>query len=290
MINIFESSTTFASYFRSIGIFYSGRFYSELTRNIDTLKEWIKEYDDWYKTITGIKYNKNLHLLYSRNIHFFIGNAPKLKHSRIIGLINLCNSFGFLSNIHIDLQDCEKTIPFIESIFNNSNELLFEIEWRKDLSCSQERRNFVKCFIDYLSSRKVSLILSGEYSYWERANVFSSININSSMFRIRPRNHDEPKHNSENSIVPSPCSTRFRIFVDSTGSIYPCLGLVGLLKYNLGNIKNSMWKEILNDEDTQKLLINWAQRSPYNGVQQKCISTNHLPAICQLHRNSFLEK
>lgn len=280
----------FASYFRSIGIFYSGRFYNEITRNIETLENWIREYDDWYKTITGIKCNKNLHLLYSRNIHFFIVNTHKFKESRIIELMNLCKSFGFLSNIHINLQDCEKNIPFIESIVNNSNEFLFEIEWIKDLSFSKKRRNFAKYFIDYLSSRKVSLILSGEYSYWERANVFSNIQINSSMFRIRPRIHDESKHNSEKSIVPSPCSTRFRIFVDSTGSIYPCLGLVGSLKYNLGNIKNSKWKEILNDQDTQKLLINWAQRSPYKGVQQKCISTNHLPAICQLHRNSLLEK
>ena len=271
-------------FFRSIGILLSITSSNTYSLDLVFLKTWVKDYDEWYKKRVGIYQNKNLHLLYARNIHFFINGGLHLYNPVFCDLMRSVKSLGFVLNIHIDLIEFIEQKKIIKRMLSEVTNISWIINWSDCVELSDKKIKCVNELLEKIVMSNTSFVITGKYKFWKNTNIFSNRIINSTLYRFRP-NIEKYKPNIMNEIVQkTPCASKFRMFVDSNGTLYPCYGLIGIPQYSLGNIADSIWNNKLNDEYMRYILNSWAIRGPELKKTKHVNIQSRLPYICALHR------
>lgn len=283
-----NQKTPLESFFRSIGILFESGNNNGLSHDIKHLRTWVAEYDNWYKAKIGILENRNLHLLYARNIHLFINGLLSKINQDFTNFILAIKDLGFVTNLHLNINECIENHRILINIASSIPGISFVINSGDHGTLTHRIQLKTNQVIESLVVRNSSFVITGNYSYWKNSNIFSNRNINKCLYRFRPDGNISSNIKIPNHFLPTPCGPRFRLFVDLNGLLYPCYGLIGFENFTLGTIFESAWNNKLNNKEYRDRLYRWATDSPnLNILIQHDYKVKSLPHICNLHINNI---
>jgi hypothetical protein len=301
----------FVDKFRSI------TFLLEVNRNgdglsipADVLINWIARYDDWWKQVSGVTQGRNLHLLYGRNINIFVVNNILSMSSLIEKISILAVQKGFSVVLRTEISDCLGQAELMRALIRNGvrNIILDARDY-----CKQQP-DYEACLslAEAIAEEGAHMGFLGPVEFWKEIGILRSTVFNSTSFQLipgtpkeevakvlhssrlnaklkRPSDEIQETEGLSSPFQFNPCSSRFQIFVDFVGFLYPCNGLIGIHSYSLGTIYDRVEDTVLGGRrDIQLDFQSLAKVGPIIPSQSNTASFSELPFVCVIHRDQLL--
>lgn len=273
------------------------------------LTRWIRSFNAWFIEAAGIRENRNLHLLYGRNLNVLGPGLLTLADEVIsIGAAAAEAGMGYL--FQLDLRDClqkpDKVSQLLESGILNT--VLLDSRGMADEAADARVCELVELFV----RSEVSLVLLGPTSFWHAAGVLDSPVVNATNFQLMPGTSGEEtakllaqRPGSQHPTPPAPnsselplldtqpydpCEERLQIYVTPDGRLYPCQGLVGVESCALGTIYDPIEATLLSGRGGPLDFVSLAKHGPRLTGPATPIEATDLQPICFRHRQDFVER
>jgi hypothetical protein len=271
------------------------------------LTQWILRFHQWFVETAGIRENRNLHLLYGRNLNVLGPGLLALADEAIsIGAAATETGMGYL--LQLDLKDCLEQPDRVDHLLESGilNTILLDSRGIADEAADTRICNLAELLV----RSDVSLVLLGPISFWQAAGVLDSPMVNATNFQLMPgtsgeqtaklrarrlrERHPTPDLNpSDLSPLDSPsfdpCAERLHVYVTADGWLYPCQGLVGVASCALGTIYDPIEATVLSGRESPLDFISLAKHGPRLPGPVIAEEASDLPPICFRHRQAFEE-
>ena len=269
--------------FRSINILWSSKS-APCNTSIGDFFGWIKKYDTWYKNQLKISSDQNLHYLYSRSLSLTILECSRNHLLEFCGLIDLCTELGYSFILNIGIIESRDHYEIINQYIEKKG-FQININWDQQDGNGVEVIAYSQDLVERILSASISLIISGEYSYWKQAGIFRNQRANKALYRFLPNACQTIQ--PQKVILPDPCRSRFGVLIDSEGRLFPCLGLFGIDVYSLGTIYMPIDQILLNECSRKELFSEWMRIGPklLSDDNVNTSAEHRIPLICSLHRH-----
>lgn len=250
------------------------------------LADWVIRFDHWYKRSAGVLAGERLHLVYHREVAI-VGELPLEQVSALVRIGEACRRVGVGYSLTFDLPQAVENPEKVLSLSESGVVSSAGIRHMGPQDGIDERR--AKELIETLLDRGCQLGLIGPVSYWRRIGVLGGSALNKANITVYPR------HAQDLDTIPfpqtpiQPCFGRFRIYVDTEGGMYPCLGLLGVDQGRLGTVFDDFEATQLGGGQPHLDLVDWARRGPAElGPElRRADRQSALPPICERHRNAM---
>lgn len=271
--------------FRSVHIILEDKDNHSISHDlINTLENWLSNFDEWYKKETDISNNHNLHFAYHRE-SCISGNQLLANFLMLEKFLLLCLQFGFTLSLRISLEECFEFTKELELLTNNLRPLFLTI-YTNDLNSEiiSNSKSSVLTLIENLAEKRINLTFTGSVSFWLNTGITRSSILNTTVYDIVPQSRTLSREFLGNY---NPCAKKFMFVIDSNGFIYPCYSLVGIDSCRIGTIKQPL-SEIWEAVKCHPLNLTQLEKQGPN-INSFDISSG-FENICELHRNSFLHQ
>lgn len=252
----------------------------------DQLLRWLISYDSWFKEAFGIDHGHRLFSLYNREVALFGAEILTLP-DKLKNISSSAISFGYAVSITAEITELHKYFSVVQELCSGS--LLSSLGVIIEGTDDPELLIPVVDFMNDLINLRRPIGLIGSMSSLRRHGLLSIQSINATDITIYPASE------YNNSLVVSlpanpvkPCGTRFRLYVDNDGHIYPCLGLIGLTDYALGHICDDFGITAFASGCYRLDLPKLMHAGPKLQMEVKDQRFTSLPLICEQHRMELL--
>jgi len=246
---------------------------------VDDIANWIKFYNGWYITVTGMEDEKHPYLAYGREIEI-TGSCAFLVNEQLEKIYRASYECGFLLRLNLALCDLTPENSAFLVLLAKSSGIALNVHASINIV---KEESFA--LLETLASENILLSFVGSHSFWSELGVLSSQIINKRLYRIIPLN----LHEKRSLDTFNPCANRFHIFVDEYGGIYPCRGLLGIAEFSIGTIYDDVSKIRILDANYPLDLNSLEMRGP-ELINTNCIkgkgllSSQPMPLVCHMHR------
>jgi radical SAM protein with 4Fe4S-binding SPASM domain len=248
----------------------------------DNLVAWIEDFNEWTKERLGINQGRSLSSLYNREISL-MGQGLLTLPDRLKAVAVKAIKLGYAFSITVDILELYRNFEVIKQLadFSYLSSLGVMITSLEQV----QRISTLESFVTEVINLKRPLGLIGTRAVMRESGLLDVEAMNGT--DITFYSSADSKGDTALIVPPNPllpCANRFRLYVDYDGYIYPCLGLLGLTGYALGNVQNQLWKTVLNNRSYPLDFMILMTNGPT--LSEKC--TDHrvtsLPWTCERHR------
>jgi hypothetical protein len=205
----------------------SGEHEPQLAR----LCEWIGRWDDWYRHASGLEFGLNFNLQYRRDAVLF-SEVDYIGLAALRPVGDVCRNAGLAFGATVPMSEALEHAPELCAIAEDG--------WLQTLNISQDCSPSPEdacTLLEPLFRTKMQVRLSGNPTELLRTGLLHLPTLNCRSITIETAAPHSP---SQLPYRPEPCMALFRIFVDSTGYLYPCLGMLGVEAARLGHIEDAL--------------------------------------------------
>ncbi len=248
------------------------------------LCDWVARYDDWYRTSVGVDRSQGLSLTYHREIAI-VGEAPLALTDRLLQVATSCKQRGIGFSVTLQLERAVAQRGAVEQLIGSG--LLSSVGYfaPEDEHSDQAA---VRDLIEHSLRAGVLVGLIGPVAYFYNLGILDSPDYNAASTTIHPRTLAalaQPVHRSPVQA----CFSRFRVYIDEVGDLYPCLGLLGVDAARLGSVYQAFAQSVLGGAETVLDLPRLASAGPgLAGMDRAIASDTGLPWICERHRDRVI--
>ena len=244
------------------------------------LCDWVTRYDDWYRTSVGAR-SQGLSLTYHRELAI-VGEAPLALADRLLQVAASCKSRGIGFSVTLQLERAVAERSAVEQLIGSG--LLSSVGYFAPEDDTSDPAQ-VRDLIEHSLRAGVLVGLIGPVSYFYNLGILDSPHYNAASTTIHPRTLAAlapPVHRSP----VQPCFSRFRVYIDELGDLYPCLGLMGVDAARLGSVYHPFEQTVLGGAATVLDLPRLATSGPgLAGMDRTLPAQTGLPWICERHRD-----
>ena len=273
-------------WFKSIALFLMVNSESmEYTIPTSDILIWLKKYDKWYKDTIEAPSGKRLNLLYHRDLSvigsdLLVAGEELIRISAVAKECGIGFSFtGSIDHVLAHEYEAKKLIlaPGVTTI---------------GLSAPMDLRDFdlerAESLINDILEQEIQLAFIGPVEYFRRKGLMKNAMVNGHNLTLHPQQYSpyESLPTPEKPILP--CFSRFRIYIDTDGEIYPCLGLVGIKSGSLGSIYDDIDNTVLGGKETILNIEKLSIHGPNLTTANKAERQTGLPWICEQHRQEII--
>lgn len=248
---------------------------------------WIERFDRWYKGAIGCDRHQRLHLLYHRDVTL-VGDRLLDHVGAIDPIARKAAELGFGFSI---------TIPLGEAVAGERRMLdLLDCPGISTVAVSVSAdeqvadRDTLARILSAIVRSKQHIAFIGAYDRIRDLGLLDCPDVLSAQITVHPK--DEAT--SDRLRVPShpvaPCFARLRVYVDTTGEIFPCLGLVGIPSARLGSIDDPIERTVFGGRPYPLCLDRLARTGPDLALPEPAQRFTGLPWVCERHRRELLEE
>jgi len=271
-----------AYWLKSVAVLAPGRG-RDLTVPLSRLGDWIVAYDGWYKTALGVLQGRRLHCLYHREVAF-VGNSLLPAASRLAKFGHVARGLGYGVSLSVGVSEAVESEEAFFSLaalpaFNHVGLIFGEDD------CRPENLGLVERLLAR-TSVKVGII--GPLGGVERMGLLASLALNRADVTIHPTGNLPGGQPPPPSAWVAPCSQSFRLYVDSEGLLFPCLGLLGLPGAALGSVYEPLERTVFGGKPYNLDLGRLALAGPALDPESPAERELALPWTCERHRRAVL--
>lgn len=242
------------------------------------LADWIGRWDVWFRIAAGMDRGDGLHLQYRRDAVVVTDlDVPDLLAARPIG--EACRSagigFGAPLLMSAGLAHRGALAAMLDEGWLQALTLVYDLP--------AEHTDPVAPFIEELYATGVQIQLAGNPADFLRSGVLASPVLNARNVTISPRGIGT---SGVEPLRPPACLPLMRIYVDSTGCLYPCLGMLGLEAGCLGHIDDALEDTVLGGLPSPLDLAGLATTGPVLAEHDRPGRDLGLPVACERHRSA----
>ena len=249
------------------------------------LVDWIGRYDDWFKEAAGIDQGRRLHLVYHREVSV-AGEIPLQCSSRLVEIGRSCRGRGIGFSVTVEIGQAQRWREALDEILDAG--VLSSLGVNVDVNRTPDHAAADREWIESLLERGVMVGLIGAVHYFRDIGLLGSQALNRSNITVYPATAE----GAENLPMPlnpaRPCFSRLRVFVDSDGSLYPCLGLLRIGAASLGTVFDDLRETVLGGRESMLDLRQLAELGPELEQIASAQRQSGLPWICEMHRLRLL--
>lgn len=246
---------------------------------LNECKDWIGNYNNWFLQMVGIHDGVGLHLLYDREIMITGENLLDcLLEIESVGKI--ARGYGFAFSISVLGECLHSRLSEILSLADGKIVSAIAVTINHEEKSPDKLRTALEAIV----AHGLNVGVIGEIKNIRKIELFGNEKISSADMTWYPLVAEGIARNPPNPI--RACHSRLRIYIDSRGDIYPCLGMVGFEDGALGNIRDPIVSTGLCESPVLDLLDVWEVSGPR--IVEKSEQSNDedmgLPEICRRHR------
>ncbi|MEZ4298032.1 MAG: hypothetical protein R3B70_23950 [Polyangiaceae bacterium] len=219
----------------------------DFTVPADALASFVGRYDIWYKDVVGAASGRRLHLLYHREVSL-VGEVPIECASSIVkvGLASRAAGMGF--SVTVELRRALEHQAAFEALLRSRVVRSMGIHHREDAVRPPD--DDARRLIERTVESGVEIGMIGPVHYFRSIGVLSSGVLNAGNVTVHPRSGAGERAGSGGDGASEACFSRFRIWIDTDGSLYPCLGLRGIASGRLGSVHEPPGNTVLGGRPT----------------------------------------
>lgn len=248
---------------------------------------FIRRHDDWYRSLFDLEAGENLHMMYHREVSIS-DRVPLALADRLIEIGLAAKSRGVGFSISVDLDDGND--PDIERIFEVIDAgvlsvlgILVPVPEVVDNWTEAAREAWI-ARVERIFERRVLIGLVGSLATMRRLGLLSLETVNRANLTIYP--HDDDWAERDRGIgftTSSGCFTRFRVYVDHEGVIYPCVALMTAEIGAMGTLDDPVEQTVLGGASSDFDLGRLARQGPLADQRPAERRAENLPRICERH-------
>ncbi|WP_104401616.1 hypothetical protein [Vibrio penaeicida] len=246
----------------------------------DDFLKWLKTYDQFFQESVGISKNRNIHCMYDRDVTFS-GDSVVARLDEIIDVSAGIHQAGFGVSVTVEAAAFHIDSTLLRRMQQaDSIELFCLVILATDVN-TPEKASHIKAGLESLSRDK-NIAFIASYSVMSQLNIFDEQWLNRG--NIEWFQVNETMGNNTDTMMA--CFRRMKLCVDDDGLIYPCMSLVGLEEFCLGDIYQPLEETLLSNPKSQDLINQWATQGPPINEQEKSIGTSRypeMPSACAAH-------
>ena len=278
-------------------------------RHLERCAQWLDEWLTWFLAHNGILSGRNLHMLYDRSVSALGPGALSQRH-QISRIAQVAARHGATFASELYVSDCLRQPDDCEELLQAG--VLKSVIFNPDGCSAAEDGESVCAVVEAAAELGIAVILVGLPSFWKDVGVLDSPILNAGNFRIIPaqgqwrpgnrtsaarpagkscRNGERPAAALSTAWLCSPCEGRFAVYVTATGTLYPCLGLVGCAQWCMGTIDSPPEESRFAADAELAVLAGLASRGPdLSAAASVTVNDDlvHLPRVCAVHRGLVL--
>ena len=248
------------------------------------LCDWVNRYDDWYRSSVGGDRSLGLSLTYHRELAI-VGEAPLALADRLLQVAASCKGRGIGFSVTLQLDRALAQRDAVEQLIGSG--LLSSVGYFAPEDDDSDPAQ-VRDLIEHSLRAGVLVGLIGPVAYFYNLGILDSPHYNAASTTIHPRTLAalaQPVHRSP----VQPCFSRFRVYIDELGDLYPCLGLMGVDAARLGSVFQPFPQTVLGGNATVLDLPRLATAGPdLTGMDRTLPTETGLPWICERHRERVI--
>ncbi|KYG04951.1 hypothetical protein BE21_43825 [Sorangium cellulosum] len=255
----------------------------------DVIAGWVERYDAWYRRVTGIHEGRRLYLAYHRELSI-VGHVP-IDHPALLARIGLaCRRAGMSFSVTVDVMNALKHREAFEQLLDTG--LLGSIGINFPDGSERPSDSAARAMIEGWLTRDVHIGLIGPVSYYRSLGLLASSALNAASITLHPRSCEATHAGLRPERPIEACFGRLRLFIDTDGFIYPCVGLLGARAARLGSVHEDIEETVLGGRPTVLDLTTLARVGPSGASGAALLgagrSSRRAPP-CERHRAEMLE-
>ncbi|HEV7372560.1 hypothetical protein [Arenibaculum sp.] len=247
--------------------------------DVAALADWIIRWDNWFRLAAGMDRGNGLHLQYRRDAVVVTDlDFADLLTARPIG--EACRTAGIGFGAPVLMSAAIAHRGELVSVLGEG--WLQALTLVHDLPAGDA--GALVPFVEEIFSTGLQVQLAGNPADFLRSGLLDSPLLNARNVTINPRNPGAPE---APSLRPQPCLPLMRLYVDSTGRLYPCLGMLGLEAGCLGHIDDALEDTVLGGLPSPLDLAELAVAGPVLTGDDLPARHLGLPTACERHRSAI---
>lgn len=252
----------------------------------EVLAEWIPRYDAWYKRAAGILEGRRLHLVYHREVAL-VGHVPLERVELVAKIGRACRAVGIGFSVTVDVAQALDQSRELERLLDAG--VLSNVGVNHLDGSERPSDDAARSMIEGLLGRGVTVGLIGPVHYFRSIGVLGSSVLNAANMTLHPRSQSSANAPGPENPVAS-CFTRFRLFVDTDGSFYPCIGLLGAPAARFGSVYEDLEDTVFGGRPTPLDIERLARAGPSWAANRSLIGPRRSgpSSICERHRLEML--
>ncbi|WGW05999.1 hypothetical protein [Tropicibacter oceani] len=251
--------------------------------SVDRIGDWLGRFDAWYKDTIGIENTDRLHLMYHRDISLvgdrFLDHVPELAR-----LAEIASGLGVGFSVTVPLDEALQDPQAMRALIGCRAVSTLGVSIDSDLQTPDAA--LLASILTGIVAAKGHLAFIGDYDAIARLGLLDIPGVDSAQITIHPKSRGAHLHSPDMPVAP--CFSRLRIYGDVDGSLYPCLGLVGVPGMALGHLDQPIEDTVLGGAAYPLRIDDLARRGPaLTGAPPQDRLTG-LPLVCEHHRRALL--
>jgi len=250
----------------------------EIFPDLDVLAAWIIAWEEWVRAEAGFHAGKRMHLQYKRDVSIVTDlTVPELLKLQHVGETCHALRLGLSAPLILDSALAEQDLlaAHVSGHWINMVSLVID-DAVPDAKATE-------ALITMLSDRGIQVRLSGDTNLFLQSGLLGSDMMNQRNVTINGR----ASNLSEGAPARNGCLALMRVYVDSTGVLYPCFGLLGVPEGRIGHIE-TVADGVIFDPHTDIDIDALALRGPEPDDCADPTERFGLPMQCERHRAGLL--
>jgi hypothetical protein len=248
---------------------------------------WLERFDHWYRDAIGCDRHQRLHLLYHRDVTL-IGDRL-LDHVEAIDTIaRKAAELGFGFSITIPLEEAVAGERRMVELIDCPGVSTVAISVSADERVSD--RDALARILSAIVRGKQHIAFIGAYDRIRDLGLLDYQDVLSAQITVHPKDEAAGDRLRIPSHPVRPCFARLRVYVDTTGEIFPCLGLVGIPSARMGSIDDPIERTVFGGRPYPLCLDRLARIGPDLNLPEPAQRFTGLPWICERHRRELLDE
>jgi hypothetical protein len=269
--------------FKSVAILVDGSDPAEMVPCADVLTDWIPRFSSWYTGALRSRSVSSLQHLYDREVAL-LGNSVLEHEEELAKIARVARPLGYGVSLTLDASYAlEMRAPLARLL---ATQLISSIGVVVRASDGDGGAAETLKLLEEIAATKVGIGIIGEFrslvaSGALESDVLSPLNL--TWYPLSP----------EAGALAMParpvrgCFGRFRLHVDPAGDLFPCLGLLGVEAFCLGNLRDPVEETLLADPTVMGRLTEWAVDGPAIAGSESTTNRFGLPPMCEHHLTSL---
>jgi len=278
-----------AGRFRSVTFLLDCSSGGDMLPSTSNIVKWVNSLHEWYLDAVGVPHGKGVHLLYDREVAL-MGNGILECAEALQKIAAAARAIGIGVSVSIDAEHALSERSYLDWLLAQGK--ISAVGLIITPSAARARGPEIVRLLDDFSEQSINLGIIAELGPLFEIGVMESEKLSKADLTWYPLDMSGASVTSETNGKPPqlvrPCFARMRLFVDASGDIYPCLGLVGVAAARVGNIADALCDTGLGDDLSMALLHHWACHGPDVSNEKLPAPTSGLPAICETHRGELI--
>ena len=267
-------------YFRSIVVLGDLCSTIEAAPYASHVSKWIESFDAFLRQKLGFDSGHNLFLATRRTI-VFCGNAVLKARAEQLALCELGKKLGYATSVRITVVDALADSQAYWELIAPTSAVSTVILDAPEPPSGEPSDGVNRLVLRVIEAGK-ALSLIGSIPYWLDSGVLGIQETNGTTFTMCGVSQQKARADTVGLV--DPCASRFQIFINNVGELFPCQGLVGIPAARIGHISAPLEKSFSVVDWPQ--LDEWARNGPLSGRSSEPPITA-LPPVCRRHREEL---